>query len=78
MPTLFSFFGMRFQFFSKEHLPIHIHVIKDDVSAKWTLEPEVALVENNGMKPQELKLAESIIEENKDNIIFQWNNFFGR
>jgi len=78
MPTLFSFFGMRFQFFSKEHLPIHIHVIKDNVSAKWALEPEVALVENNGMKPQELKLAESIIEENKDNIIFQWNNFFGR
>jgi hypothetical protein len=46
MPTLFSFFGMRFQFFSKEHLPIHIHVIKDNASAKWVLEPEVALVEN--------------------------------
>jgi len=77
MPTLFSFFGMRFQFFSKEHLPIHIHVIKDDISAKWTLEPQVSLVENNGMKPQELKLAESIIEENKEIIISRWKNFFG-
>ena len=77
MPTLFSFFGMRFQFFSKEHLPIHIHAIKDDVSAKWVLEPEISLVENKGMKPQELKLAESIIEENKENIISNWKNFFG-
>jgi hypothetical protein len=76
MPTLFSFFGMRFQFFSKEHLPIHIHVIKDNVSAKWVLEPEISLVENNGMKPQELKLAESIIEENRDNIISRWKAFF--
>ena len=67
---------MRFQFFSKEHLPIHIHVIKDNVSAKWVLEPIVALVENNGMKPQELKLAECIIEENRDIIISTWNNFF--
>jgi hypothetical protein len=40
------------------------------------LEPEVALVENNGMKSQELKLAESIIEENKSNIISQWKTFF--
>ena len=77
MPTLFSFFGMRFQFFSKEHLPIHIHVIKDNSSAKWVLEPEVRLVENIGMKPQELKLAESIIEENKDNIISYWKIYFG-
>ena len=77
MPTLFTFFGMRFQFFSKEHLPIHIHVIKDNTSAKWVLDPETSLVENNGMKPQELKLAESIIEENKETIISNWNNFFG-
>jgi len=77
MPTLFSFFGMRFQFFSKEHLPIHIHVIKDNVSAKWALEPEISLLENKGMKPQELKLAESIIEENKETIISNWKDFFG-
>jgi len=76
MPTLFSFFGMKFKFFSKEHLPIHIHVIKDNSSAKWVLEPEIRLVENLGMKSQELKLAESIIEENRDNIIFYWRNYF--
>jgi len=68
---------MRFQFFSKEHLPIHIHVIKDSVSAKWVLEPEICLIENKGMKPQELKLAESIIEENRDTIISNWKIYFG-
>ena len=26
MPTLFELFGMRFFFYSLEHLPIHVHV----------------------------------------------------
>jgi len=77
MPTIFSFFGMRFHFFSKEHLPIHIHVVKDNTSAKWVLEPQICLIENKGMKSQELKLAESIIEENKDIIVANWKHYFG-
>jgi len=30
MPTLLNIFGLRFYFYSDEHLPIHIHNIK-----KW-------------------------------------------
>ncbi|GHS93453.1 hypothetical protein FACS1894139_07310 [Planctomycetales bacterium] len=76
MPTLFSFFGMRFQFYSREHLPVHIHVVKGKAVAKFALEPEVALVENNGLKSSEVKLAESIIEENRETIIANWRDFF--
>ena len=32
MPTLFELFGMRFFFYSLEHLPIHVHVENE----KWT------------------------------------------
>ena len=28
MPTIFSFFGLRFVFFSNDHEPVHVHVIK--------------------------------------------------
>ncbi|MCL2844838.1 MAG: DUF4160 domain-containing protein [Chitinivibrionia bacterium] len=77
MPTAFSFFGMRFYFYSKEHLPIHVHVEKGDAYAKWALEPEISFIENNGFKKQELKLAESIIEENRETLISNWNNYFG-
>ncbi|WP_437126780.1 DUF4160 domain-containing protein [Paraprevotella xylaniphila] len=29
MPTLFVIFGFRFLFYSDDHEPIHVHVIKD-------------------------------------------------
>ena len=45
--------------------------------AKFALYP-VKLVENNGLKPSEIKLAESIIEENVEVIAEHWNNYFNR
>lgn len=78
MPTLFIIFGLRFYFFSREHNPIHIHVEKAGGVAKFVLEPEIRLIENNGLKPNDLKLAESIIEENREVIVDNWNTFFGK
>jgi hypothetical protein len=75
MPELFRMFGIRFFFYSREHLPIHIHIRNADGNAKFEVNP-VRLIENNGMKNKDLKLAESIIEENEDLIIRQWNKFF--
>ncbi len=60
MPTVFILFGFRFMFYSNEHNPIHIHVVKGNICAKFKLFP-VELVENKGLKPSELKLVESII-----------------
>jgi hypothetical protein len=80
MPTVFVFFGMRFVFFSNDHEPIHIHVIKGKgrikENAKFQVVPEVKLLENDGLQPNELKLAEMIIEENIDVITESWNRFF--
>ena len=56
---------------------IHVHVVKGNISAKFTLFP-VELIENNGLKPAELKLVESVIEENKEVISEHWNKFFNR
>ena len=36
-------------------------MVKGNISAKFTLFP-VELIENNGLKPAELKLVESVIE----------------
>lgn len=63
-------------FYSNEHEPIHIHVIKGDISAKFNVVPEVLLIENNGLKPAELKLVESVVEENKEVIINFWKEYF--
>ena len=60
MPTVFILFGFIFRFYSNDHAPIHIHVIKGRTRAKFTIAP-VELVENHGLKPAELKLVESVI-----------------
>lgn len=57
MPTLFIFLGVRFCFYSNDHAPIHIHVVKGDISAKFNVLPEVLLVENRGLKVSELKIV---------------------
>ena len=77
MPTIFILFGFRFMFYANDHEPIHVHVVKGNISAKFTLFP-VELIESNGLKPVELKLVESVIEENEEVISEHWNKFFNR
>ena len=36
------------------------------------------LLDNKGLKPAELKLAESLVEENKEMIIERWKVFFAK
>ena len=50
MPTIFIVFGFIFKFFSDDHEPIHVHVIKGGCEAKYNVEPEVVLVYNHGFK----------------------------
>jgi len=64
MPEIFRMFGMKFFFYSLEHLPIHIRVRNADGTAKFTLRP-VRLVESSGMKTKDPVLAEALVEENE-------------
>ena len=75
MPTIFIFFGFRFLFYSNDHDPIHVHVVKGKIKAKFSIFP-VRLIENRGLKPSELKMVEAIIEENQEIISEHWNRFF--
>ena len=75
MPTIFILFGYRFYFYANDHSPIHIHVIKEKKKKKYNIFP-VEMVSNDGFKKQELKLIESIIEENVEIIAAHWNMFF--
>ena len=75
MPTIFTLFGYRFLFYSNDHTPIHVHVVKGGARAKYNLFP-VELVSNEGFKPSELKMIEALIEENVETIAKHWNMFF--
>ncbi|MDE6479158.1 MAG: DUF4160 domain-containing protein [Muribaculaceae bacterium] len=77
MPTLFYLFGYRFFFWSNEHDPIHVHVSKGDAEAKYNIYgPE--LVYTHGFKKNELRMIESIIEENQEVIEQRWKENFGK
>jgi hypothetical protein len=78
MPTIFIIFGFVFKFYSDDHEPIHVHVIKDGHEAKFNVVPDVLLVYNHGFKSNELKMIESIIEENVEVIYERWKNYFER
>ena len=75
MQTIFTLFGYRFLFYSNDHTPMHVHVIKGGAKAKYNLFP-VELVDNQGFKPTELKMIEALIEENVETISKHWNMFF--
>lgn len=75
MPTLFILLGFRFFFWSNDHEPIHVHISKGDSEAKYNVQ-DIELVESFGFKNSELRMIESIIEENRDIIIERWNEYF--
>ena len=78
MPTVFILFGYIFKFYSDDHEPIHVHVVKDGKEAKYNVSPHVEQVFNHGFKKHEISIMEGIIEENVEVIKDRWNNFFGK
>ena len=77
MPTILVIFGLRFYFFANEHLPIHVHLENADGLAKIALEPEIKLIENNGIKPKDIKRAMSIVEQYREEFIEKCKEFHG-
>lgn len=77
MPTIFKLFGFAYLFYSNDHEPIHIHVVKGKQKARFSIFP-VQLIENNGLSKSELKVAEAVIEENQEIIADHWNKFFNQ
>ena len=60
-------------FYSNDHLPIHVHIIKDGHEAKYNVQP-IEQIYNHGK--HDILMIEAVIEENKDIIINRWNEYF--
>jgi hypothetical protein len=80
MPVVFRERGFRFFFYSNEgspHEPVHVHVEKDNLEAKFWLKPEVRVAYNDGYDSRTLRELLGIVEINKDRIERAWDEFFG-
>ena len=81
MPVIFRCNEFRFFFYANEgnpRKPIHIHVEKDDIEAKFWLWPDVLLAYNEGFNAKTLRELMQIVEQRRDEIAGMWNEFFGQ
>ena len=77
MPTVLRSGPYRFYFYSHEpNEPPHVHVDRDDASAKFWLVP-VSLGRNLGFSGHELSTIERIIRDNQQDLMEAWNDWFG-
>ncbi|MEM8720840.1 MAG: DUF4160 domain-containing protein [Cyanobacteria bacterium P01_G01_bin.39] len=66
----------RFYFYSHEpNEPPHIHIDRDNLSAKFWLEP-VTLARNIGFRGKELRKLESLVQVNQTKLVEAWNGYF--
>ena len=85
MPKIFEYFGFIFLFYSNEHEPIHVHVMKDGHEAIFEIILENGeLVEihkrnSNKIPPlseKDISAAEAFVKKYYKNIVDKWVNFF--
>ena len=80
MPVIFRYRGFKFFFYSNEgnpREPIHVHVERDEMEAKFWLIPEVRVAYNDGYDARTLRMLLGVVEANKDRIVRAWNEYFG-
>ena len=87
MPTIFSYIGLIFKFFSDDHYPIHVHVVKGEYESIYDLViVDNKLVELKKRKKRgkehlpkaDAKNAEEFIYAYYQKIIDKWTDYFVR
>lgn len=77
MPTVLREGPYRVYFYSHEPgEPPHVHVDRDDSSAKFWLEP-VSLVVNLGFSARELRVIERLVMDHRERLLRAWHEYFG-
>ena len=77
MPTVLRTGPFRYYFYSHEpNEPPHIHVDRDDLSAKFLLQP-VGLARNFGFSPKELRQIQQYINEHQAEFLEAWHGHLG-
>ncbi len=76
MPTVLRIGSYRFYFYSHEpNEPPHIHIDKDDSSAKFWLK-QVDLASNIGFTKKELNELDKLVTKHQKLFLDKWNEYF--
>lgn len=63
--------------FTGDHPPMHVHVYRDNASAKIEFEDEISVVWNRGMSRRNLRRSVDIVTLNRDLLIQKWREIYG-
>ena len=55
--------------------PPHVHVERDDDTAKFWLEP-VRLQSSGGFRPAEIRRIHRLVEQHRDELLRSWHGYF--
>ncbi len=78
MPTVLRIRSYRFFFVSLDRSePPHVHVRRENMVAKFWLEP-VALERAGGFSRVELNAIARLVQEHRERLLGSWYEFFGR
>lgn len=80
MPVVFRHRGYRFHFYANEgdpREPMHVHVVKDGIDAKFWLSPQVSVAYNDGFNARVLRELIDIVRNRRREIEGAWHEFFG-
>lgn len=78
MPTVLRSGPFRFFFVSQDRgEPPHVHVRRENKVAKFWLDP-IALERAGGYSRLELNTIAGLIQENREELLEAWYEFFGR
>jgi len=76
MPTVLRAAGFRFFFYSGDRdEPPHVHVEKDDRTAKFWLDP-VRMHSSGGFSPDEIRRSQRIVEQHRKKFLRRWHDHF--
>ena len=77
MPTTLLIGPYRFFFYAGDgDEPPHIHVERDNSTAKFWLDP-VRLQKSRGFSRNELGRVQRLVEEHSEQLLRSWNEYFG-
>jgi hypothetical protein len=76
MPTTLRLGPYRFYFYAHDCDELrHTHVDRDAMSAKYWLDPDVALADNYGYSRKELRDIERLIRDHLEKLRNEWDAF---
>jgi hypothetical protein len=76
MPTVLRSGPYRFFFYSSDRAePPHVHVERDENTAKFWLEP-VRLESSRGFRPAEVRRLQELVVRHREELLRRWDGFF--